>query len=173
MNAHKKKSDQGMKRKLSKSENFMLGNLKVELTDDLIEDYKESFNKLDKHKTGEITFKDAKNLLKNYNISNSDNEIEKVFETENIPVGNVDWNMFLKVLKKCYENYTIYDALITAFENFDKKKSGKISTEEFKFILSSLGTKLDESTVEEIFNETGLDSKNEFNYKDFIKKWIL
>ncbi|MCQ2819293.1 MAG: EF-hand domain-containing protein [archaeon] len=60
------------------------------------------------------------------------------------------------------------EKVIDAFKHFDKKKKGKISVEDFRYILEDMGFELSPEFVDELFENTNLDENGEFDYREFV-----
>ena len=63
------------------------------------------------------------------------------------------------------------DEVKEAFEYFDYNKDGRISMEEFKYILNKLGEEFNEKEIKEIFDTMDADEDGYLDYNEFIKTW--
>ena len=64
------------------------------------------------------------------------------------------------------------DEIIRAFKTFDKEKSGKISIEEFKYIMTQLGDVFNPTEWNLLMTESELDEDDqEIDYREFVKFW--
>ena len=64
------------------------------------------------------------------------------------------------------------DPVIQAFRDFDKNDDGKITNQEFKYILTHVGdNKFSDKEVEELFKECELNEDGELQYEDFVLLW--
>ena len=64
------------------------------------------------------------------------------------------------------------DPVIQAFRDFDKNDDGKITNQEFKYILTHVGdNKFSEKEAEELFKECELNEDGELQYEDFVLLW--
>jgi Ca2+-binding EF-hand superfamily protein len=65
-----------------------------------------------------------------------------------------------------------YAEFVEAFKTFDREGQGYINAAELRHVLMSLGERLPDSDVDQIFKLTGteLDLEGNIKYEDFIKK---
>ena len=64
------------------------------------------------------------------------------------------------------------DPVIQAFRDFDKNDDGKITNQEFKYILTHVGdNKFSDKEAEELFKECELKEDGELQYEDFVLLW--
>ena len=62
--------------------------------------------------------------------------------------------------------------VIQAFRDFDKNDDGKITNQEFKYILTHVGdNKFSDKEVDELFKECELNEDGELQYEDFVLLW--
>ena len=62
--------------------------------------------------------------------------------------------------------------VIQAFRDFDKNDDGKITNQEFKYILTHVGeNKFSDKEVDEFFKDCNLNENEELDYEDFIMLW--
>ena len=79
---------------------------------------------------------------------------------DSILIPTFDWNKM-----KDDDNE---DELREAFRAFDRDGQGLISAVELKHVMTSLGEKLKDEEVDELFSEAGIESDGEINYEEFI-----
>ena len=61
------------------------------------------------------------------------------------------------------------DPVIQAFRDFDKNDDGKITNQEFKYILTHVGdNKFSDKEVDELFKECEIKDDGELEYENFI-----
>ena len=99
----------------------------------------------------------------NYDINK--NEIDNIIKNKNC-INYLEYLDFIDIidLQISEEN-----ELIKAFEVFDKNKTGKIKTEELKFIMNKLGTKLSKEEINNFIKEADPKNEGTFEYKNFSK----
>ena len=99
----------------------------------------------------------------NYDINNK--EINNIIKNKNF-ISYLEYLDFIDIidLQISEEN-----ELIKAFEVFDKNKTGKIKTEELKFMMNKLGTKLSKEEINNFIKEADPQNEGKFEYKNFSK----
>ena len=138
-------------------------------------EYKSIFDEYDKNKDGFIDKKELKLILNRIDKNLSQNEINDVFDQISSSGKGIDFDDFLEFLNEIQtnkqENKTNVDEIITAFQYFDRDHNGYISIKEMKYILTSLGEKMSENEVKEIFDNCDLNKDGKIDYKEFTKFW--
>ena len=62
--------------------------------------------------------------------------------------------------------------VIQAFRDFDKNDDGKITNQEFKYILTHVGeNKFSDKEVDEFFKDCNINENEELDYEDFLLLW--
>jgi Ca2+-binding EF-hand superfamily protein len=65
------------------------------------------------------------------------------------------------------------DELIEVFQVFDEEKTGHISVEEFRSVMTTLGERLTDSDVDEMMADTGLGGNGFIRYKGIVSNATL
>ena len=55
--------------------------------------------------------------------------------------------------------------------NFDKDKSGKISKDELKYVMTNLGDKIKDEDAEKLLSNFQVDEQGNLDYKEFLTKY--
>ena len=80
--------------------------------------------------------------------------------------------MSRKQAKEVQEENLGDEALINAFRDFDKNDDGKITNQEFKYILTHVGeNKFSDKEVDEFFKDCNINENEELDYEDFLLLW--
>lgn len=122
------------------------------LTEDQVADFKEAFALFDKDKDGFINVTELKAVM--MCLGEKEANLEKVIKMANKQKkgGNIEISEFLALMAETTRDDT-EEELIEAFKVFDKDGDGKISEEEMRRIMTSLGEELTEEEIEEIIKE--------------------
>eukprot|EP01120_Amphizonella_sp_Union-15-10_P007064 TRINITY_DN234_c0_g1_i1.p1 TRINITY_DN234_c0_g1~~TRINITY_DN234_c0_g1_i1.p1 ORF type:complete len:142 (+),score=34.69 TRINITY_DN234_c0_g1_i1:127-552(+) len=83
--------------------------------------------------------------------------------------GTMNLNQFLEMMANTLVKEDTTEDIIEAFKVFDKDGSGTMQITDLRYILSSLGDRLEEDQVEEIMSRISSHSGS-FNYKDLVSQ---
>ena len=145
---------------------------KLDIPEDKIAEYKESFDMFDRNKKGKITIDQSTKIIKNFVYPWSKVEAKKRIASVNSSGdGEVDFEEFVMLMEKHIHNLSD-DPVLQAFRDFDKNDDGKITNHEFRYILTHVGeNKFSEKEVDDLFKECELNNDGELQYEDFILFW--
>ena len=146
----------------------------LDVPEDKLHQYKESFDFFDRDKSGTISPEEIQKLLKNYGYPMAMEEVKKlVNKIDTDGDGELNFEEFVTLL----QTQTIFvdddesDPLLEAFKSFDKNNDGKIPNQELKFIIMSLGDIFSKEEVEQCFKIFKLDEDGDIEYIKFIEYW--
>ncbi|KAJ1842478.1 hypothetical protein LPJ70_003799 [Coemansia sp. RSA 2708] len=84
--------------------------------------------------------------------------------------GSVDYAGFVQIMGRLAASEgNQHEELVEAFRVFDKRGKGLIPAPELRHILTSLGEKMSNSDVDEMFREASLANDGELNYEEFAR----
>ena len=83
----------------------------------------------------------------------------------NIGSGQIEFNEFCALMTNHMNCDNADETLRAAFETFDKDKSGKISSDELRQVMSLLGERLTDAEIEEMIQEADTDGDGQINYE--------
>lgn len=145
---------------------------KLDVPADKLEEYKEAFDMFDRDHSGAISVDEIYKIMKQFGNEMSKKEIKAMIsDIDADGSGELDFEEFVTFMSRTYKQLDDEEAVILAFKTFDKNKDGKISLDEFRYILSQLGRKLSDSTIRAIFRESDIDKDNELNIEEFVNFW--
>ena len=79
--------------------------------------------------------------------------------------GTVDFPEFLNMMAKKIQNTdSVEDEIKEAFRVFDKDDRGHISTDEFRFVMTNIGSQMTEEEIEEMIAEADSDHDGLISY---------
>ena len=133
----------------------------------------EIFDLYDTEKTGYVDIKDSLKMLAAMGRKlEPEDENEFLMLADPRKDGRVSKQNFLDGVESMY---TIPDDYIPeikeAFNFFDKDKSGKISSKEFKNMLVKVSKEYQEKDVDELFKILDVDADGYINIDEFIDLW--
>ena len=140
------------------------------LTREQVLHYREVFTRYGKENGGKISPKDLGTVMRFLGKNPSEAELrlmgEKVGADES---GKIEFHEFLSMMQSSKDYRDCENEIVEAFRVFDKDGSGLVSTKELKDILTSLGEKLTEEEVDDLFNEGGADHNGLINYQEICR----
>ena len=83
--------------------------------------------------------------------------------------GAIEFDEFLNMMEGKKDYVESEDEVLAAFRVFDDDGTGYVSAEELREVLTSLGEKLTEEEVEELFSEGEIDTDGFINYHDLCQ----
>ena len=140
------------------------------VSEELLESYKQIFNLFDKNNDGHISFYEYKMVLATYNANISPDIVNDSFFNY-VKGEEMDFKTFIKVIHKHLGNEYSEEEIKMAFKVLDVDKDGGISKQDYKIIMKQLGDELSIKVIEETFNEMGLGPHDKIDY-DLFKKLL-
>ena len=98
----------------------------------------------------------------------SEEELNSIL-SQNGKNGVLDFDSFSNYLLKRSRDQEIEQELMECFTEMDKDHDVKISKKDLKYLLYSIGEKLNDDEIEEIIKETDTTGEGFIYYKDMIK----
>ena len=131
-----------------------------------LEEYKHAFTLIDKNKDGAIAPEELKSVMDAIGQPVTEEEVQKMINDADLDSnGKVDLAEFAKMMKKRAKN----NELMAAFQNFDSDGSGKISGEELKQALTSIGEDITDDQLVKMIKEADKDGDGQVDYEEFLK----
>ena len=161
-----------MSRSQPNKQQYVTISKKLDIPEDKVAEYKESFDMFDRNKKGKITINDITKIMKNFGYPLSKDEAKKmVSSVDSSGDGEVDFEEFVMLMEKHIHNIGD-DPVLQAFRDFDKNDDGKITNHEFRYILTHVGdNKFSDKDVDELFKECEIKDEGELEYENFIMFW--
>ena len=161
-----------MSRSQPNKQQYVTISKKLDIPEDKVAEYKESFDMFDRNKKGKITINDITKIMKNFGYPLSKDEAKKmVSSVDSSGDGEVDFEEFVMLMEKHIHNISD-DPVLQAFRDFDKNDDDKITNHEFRYILTHVGdNKFSDKDVDELFKECEIKDEGELEYENFIMFW--
>lgn len=144
----------------------------VKLTSEKLAELKEAFMLFDYMKTGRIYSEDVGAVIRSVGLKPSQAQIKAIQKDLEAGDRTVDLQTLVKYISQVVDNppnekpSDIYDA----FEIYDKTGSGYVSESEMLHVLTSIGEKLTDDEVRDLFRMTGCVEGGRVNYRKFADK---
>ncbi|XP_052209389.1 calcium-dependent protein kinase 1-like [Diospyros lotus] len=154
-------------RAMNKLKKVALKVIAENLSEEEIVGLKEMFKSMDTDNSGTITFEELKAGLPKLGTKLSESEVRQLMEAADVDGnGTIDYIEFITATMHM-NRMEREDHLYTAFEFFDKDKSGYITMEELENALKQYNMG-DEKTIKEIIAEVDTDHDGRINYDEFV-----
>ncbi|CDF37480.1 Calmodulin [Chondrus crispus] len=142
----------------------------VDLTEETIKEFREAFSLFDKDGDGSISVVELGTVMRNMGQNPTEGELQQMIsEVDADGNGLIDFAEFVTLMARKMNN-TDKDAEIReAFNVFDKDGSGKISGDELRQIMKSLGEDLTEEEIQQMIREADTNGDGEIDYEEFVR----
>ncbi|PRP74842.1 calmoduline [Planoprotostelium fungivorum] len=138
------------------------------LDEEQLDEFKEAFAEFDKNNDGRVNGKELQALMRHMGTIQSDAETVEMMR-ECGGGETIDCNGFLTWMgNRMSDNHDESD-LIQAFKAFDKEGNGQISIPELRFVLCTLGEKLDDEAVDTMLNQADSTGSGVVIYESFVR----
>ncbi|XP_015250122.1 PREDICTED: calmodulin-like protein 4 [Cyprinodon variegatus] len=139
-----------------------------------ISEFKECFSLYDKKLKGKIDSKDLITVMRCLGSSPTPGEIERHLQVHKIgKKGEVDFSTFLIMMHRQMQQEDPKNEILEAFRMTDKQKRGYIQASELRAKLTTLGEKLTNREVDELFREANIRSNGNIKYAEFTQMVTL
>ena len=142
--------------------------MSCDISNELLDSYKQIFDLFDKNNDGQISFREYKMVVATYNVNIHPDIVNDCFFNY-VKGEEMDFKTFVEVMHKHLENEYSEEEIKTAFRVFDIDKDGGISTQDYKKTMKQLGDELSIKQIEETFNDLGLGPHDKIDYELFKK----
>lgn len=140
------------------------------LTEQQINDYRETFTLCDKDNDGKITADELGAVLTSLGHSPTTAALEDMLrEADTDDDGKLDWPDFMTIVARDLDTRSNDDDLLEAFRAFDKDGSGRINATEWLTVMQAHGEEQTSEEVSELIREADVDGDGQINYEEFIK----
>eukprot|EP00794_Sanderia_malayensis_P015080 gene15080-16636_t len=127
-------------------------------TDRQIDELTELFSLFDTNHDGQISSTELKKVLRKFDSRFTDRDLEVLIKECDINEnGSIELIEFIHVIESRKAVTDIEDAMIDAFDMFDKKGDGFIDRDELKEAMANLGSNFTYDVIDEMMREADLD----------------
>ena len=137
---------------------------------ELIQQYRKAFSVYEKEDEGKISKKDLGILMRSLGQNPTEAELQDMInEVDADRKGTIEFHEFLSMMERKKDYIESEDEVLAAFRVFDDDGTGYVSADELREVLTSLGEKLTDEEVEELFSEGEIDTDGLINYHDLCQ----
>ena len=146
----------------------------IDLPDVVIERLEQTFNSLDRKKSGSVPVNQIAKLMED-----SKEDIDGHFDEEDFAealdrIGKTDedtinFDEFCQFVQELYNANIVVDA----FNFFDNNKNGYITVDELKTILKMVDSKLTDDELAELFRLADSTRDGKIDYREFVNFWNM
>uniref|UniRef100_A0A0V0JB86 Calmodulin n=2 Tax=Schistocephalus solidus TaxID=70667 RepID=A0A0V0JB86_SCHSO len=137
------------------------------VTEEQMEEYKESFDLFDKNGDGRISKMELKSVMKSLGQNPTQAEIDQmVKEVDTNSDGEIDFSEFVSMMSK-QKPTSCEDKMREAFNVFDQDRNGFITVEEMRQVMQTLGQNLTEEEIKLMIQEADKDGDGQVNFEEF------
>jgi len=139
------------------------------LTEDQVAEYQETFNLFDNRGDGKIYTHQVGEVLRAMGQNPTEVEVRKCGDSQD-PDYRMSFEQFLPILQTVSRNRdtSTFENFVEGFRVFDKEQNGSMSSAELRHLLVSLGERLSDDEVNELFVGQE-DTHGNINYEEFVK----
>ena len=114
--------------------------------------------------------KDLGTVLRSVGMNPTQMELQDMInQVDGERKGTIEFHEFLNMVEGRKDYVESEDEVLAAFRVFDDEGTGFVSADELREVLTSLGEKLTEEEVEELFSEGEIDADGLINYYDLCQ----
>lgn len=152
-----------------------------EFSDEKLKELQEAFELYDGDKDNFLNFEETDSAFKCLGYDFDYDQLMIIFKeygtNTSDPYNNINYkfnfNSFSNFLNKRCKEVDAETELIHSFKQFDKDGDGRINVKEMKYLLLTLGERLEDEEVEEIIREVDTTGQGAITYNDFVKIMML
>ncbi|XP_065108161.1 myosin light chain 1, skeletal muscle isoform [Paramisgurnus dabryanus] len=150
-----------------------LSSVKLEFSQDQLEDYKEAFGLFDRVGDSKVAYNQIADIMRALGQNPTNKEVSKILgnpTADDMLHKRVDFEGFLPMLQFVVNspNKATYEDYVEGLRVFDKEGNGTVMGAELRIVLSTLGEKMNETEIEALM--AGQEDENGcVNYEAFVK----
>ena len=137
------------------------------LTADQKNECSEVFDFYDKDRDGYIKTSEIGDLLRALGANPSETELEEM--SRKVNSDKCDFNNLFNFYAEKMQSPDKEEDLVEAFKIFDKDGTFKISAQELRHVMTTLGERLSEEEADEMIREADCDGDGYIDYQEFVK----
>jgi len=139
------------------------------MTADQIDDFKEAFSLFDSNGDGTMSAEELGILMRALGRQLSHKQLlDMMNEVDEDKSGSIEFNEFLKLMAKKFHQDDSVEEMKEAFEVIDSNQNGKISADELRHVMNSMGEDVTQEEIDELISLADQDQSGELSFEDFV-----
>ncbi|OQR78138.1 myosin regulatory light chain sqh-like [Tropilaelaps mercedesae] len=128
---------------------------------------KEAFNLIDQERDGHISREDLRIMFESLGKTPDDSLLDGMI---NDACGNrINFTMFLTLFAERLRQTDPADVIRDAFSLLDEANTGYVSQDRLRELLTTMGDRLNDEQVDDIFRSAPIDKSGNFDYIEFTR----
>ncbi|XP_022334734.1 neo-calmodulin-like [Crassostrea virginica] len=141
-----------------------------QLSKEIKNDFKETFNLFDKDGDGTISTSELAMVMRSLGQNPSDMDLEMMLRgVDEDGNGSIDFEEFVLMMAKKLERSNTEDEIREAFKLFDTDNNGFITVAELRNILTDTGEKIRPEEADELIKAIDKDGDGKIDYEEFCR----
>ncbi|XP_075242949.1 neo-calmodulin-like [Convolutriloba macropyga] len=142
----------------------------LNLSEEVLDEYREAFAVFDKEGEGVITRKILTSTMQSLGQNPTEAEIQDMIKDVDVDGnGEVDFEEFVLMLhRRMTEKIDPKEELKDIFAILDRDSNGLVSRHELKYMMTQLGVPLTDKDVDVLMNDIDIDKDGHMSFDDFM-----
>ena len=137
-------------------------------TEEQISEFKEAFALFDQDGDGTITLNELRTVMQSLGQNPTDQELtDMINEVDDDGNNEIDFEEFLSLMARNMQDLDEEKVISQGFSVFDADGDGKISLDDLRRVMESLGEQLNENQLTEIIRELDTNSDDAIDFEEF------
>mmetsp|Transcript_25042 Transcript_25042/g.70092 ORF Transcript_25042/g.70092 Transcript_25042/m.70092 type:complete len:148 (+) Transcript_25042:116-559(+) len=140
------------------------------ITEQQIADYKEAFGYYDRDHDGKIPTSDLGVVMRSLGKCVTERQLREV--SKNFETGYVDFAEFVVLMQTIPNIVDTSEQIVECFQAFDRKKTGYITVEQLREVLTTLGEELSTGEVDNLIDRYCAVEEGRIEYESLAHKLV-
>ena len=146
----------------------MAKNTVMKWSEEQIAEFKEAFALFDRDGDGTITLPELRTVMQSLGQEPTERElIDMINEVDDDGNQEIDFQEFLNLMARNMQDIDEEKQISQSFKVFDVDGDGKISIEDLKFMMESLGEQLTDEELADVMKEIDSNGNNCIDFDEF------